>query len=337
MFSWTQSYKLSQFNMRNDATNKNRLTFVLPLALSDTGRDDQDLQRVRLLLRTFDCFFDKRFLEQFIIVTPDKDLPLVRETVRAQTNTLKIELVNEYDVCPELREDPDTTHNWPKPNKGWFRQQLIKLAIYERVRTPFYMTLDADVLFVRNFDSNSLIRNGKAALNVQRAEDFSRIYCDDAVALQVKVRETRYRQVERILRCKRNSRYRDRWYGETPVLLNRHLVELLANHIQETSGKAWRRTLLKKLPWTEYPLYFLFAEDSGALERYYRLGTADSVLRLSQSLWLPAVEYREPRDLFNWDPGAIFGRESEGVAVVVQSYLGYRVADVAERIKTYAR
>jgi hypothetical protein len=290
-----------------------------------------------LLLDTFDHFFDKRFLEQFIIVTPGKDAELVRQAVAPQMNTLKIELLNENDVCPEFLEDPDTTNNWPKPNKGWFRQQLIKLAIYEHVRTPFYMTLDADVLFVRNFDPHLLIRNGKAALNVQRAEDFRSIYCEDTVTLTVKVREIRYRQVERILRCKRKQRYREQWYGETPVLLNRHLVESLASYIQKTSGKHWRHALIKKLPWTEYPLYFLFAENSGVLERYYVPGNADSVLRLTQSLWQPAVEYREPRDLFNWNPGTIFGRESEGVAVVVQSYLGYPAADVAEKIKPYIR
>jgi hypothetical protein len=315
--------------------NLDQLTFVLTIALSNTGRDGQDLLRFRLLLATIERYFDKDCLDRFIIVTRAIDMPLVREVASPSVQRLKIEILNEDDVCPEFRDNPNTLNHWPRPNTGWFRQQLIKLAIYEHVATPFYMTLDSDVLFVRKFNIKTLFPDGRAALNVQTPEDLHRIYREKTAELEVLVRQTRYQQAERILQTKRNRLYCGHWYGETPVLLNRRLVEKLAAYIEKTWGISWRRALLENLPWTEYPLYFLFAEQSQLLEKYYILGTANSVLRLSQSLWHPAADYPSPRDLSNWNVDEIFGVESDGVAVVVQSYLEYPVAAVANKIRAF--
>jgi hypothetical protein len=314
---------------------KEKLTFVLTLALSGTGRDDQDLQRALLLLETFDQFFDKECLEQFIIVTPGKDTSLIRQAIKSREDNLSITFIDENEICPEFKSNPDTTNLWPKPNQGWVKQQLLKLAIHEYVKTSFYMTLDADIVFVKNFDTASLIQNGKSALNVQREEDFANLYCPETALHEVKVRQYRYKRIEPILQCQRKEQYLNQWYGETPVMLNGQIVKSLVNHIESTWGIPWRRLLLEKLPWTEYPLYFLFAEDQGILEDYYVPGNVDSVLRLTESLWLPADQYRHPRNLSTWDPGLTFGNQREGIAIAVQSYLGYSVEKVASKIQPY--
>lgn len=314
-----------------------RLSFVLTLALSNTGRDDLDLQRVRLLLASLQRYLDADTLEKLIVVSPAKDLQPIRETASASLSPLRIELLDEDDICPEFKTEPDTLNSWPRPNTGWFRQQLIKLAIHDRVTTPFYMTLDSDVLFVRDFGFGSLFANGKAALNVQTAEDFGRLYNARKAQHEVKVREARYREAEQVLRLQRPERYAHRWYGETPVLLNRRIVADLARHVSETWQMPWRRALLEKLPWTEYALYFLFAESRGLIETCYRPGTADTLLRLSQSLWLPADDYATRRGLSDWDADEIFEVETEGVAVVVQSYLCYPVGDIADKIGRFVR
>jgi hypothetical protein len=314
-----------------------RLTFVLTLALSNTGRDDLDLQRFRLLLASLHRYLDGDSLEKLILVSPGKDLQSIRDAASASLSSLRIELLDEDDLCPEFESDPDTLNSWPRPNTGWFRQQLIKLAIHDRVTTPFYMTLDSDVLFVRDFGFGALFPGGKAALNMQTAEDFRRLYTARKAQHEVKVREARYREAEQVLRLQRPARYAHRWYGETPVLLNRRIVSDLARHVSETWQMPWRRALLEKLPWTEYALYFLFAESRDVLEAYYQPGTADTLLRLSQSLWLPADDYATPRGLPDWHPDEIFELEKEGVAVVVQSYLGYPIGEIADKIGRFVR
>jgi len=312
-----------------------KLSFLLTIALSGTGRDDQDLERVKLLIRSFTKYFDKSTLSKFFIVTTAKDETVVKNAIGPVFAGRKLEILNENEICPEFENDPDTTNTWPKPNKGWYRQQLLKLAIHERIDTPFYMTLDSDVLFVKPFSTNSLIRGGKAPLNVQTEADFRRLYRKDIAAHEVKVRESRYQRAEYILKCERKPAYSQQWYGETPVLFNCGIVKALTGHIEATWMKSWRQALLDNLPWTEYPLYFLFAEERGLLEKHYVQGTADSVLRLSQSLWQPANQYVVSRDLSNWQPNLIFDSSDEGIAVVVQSYLGYPVADIAKRISPF--
>ena len=312
-----------------------KLCFLLTIALAGTGRDDQDLERTKLLVRSFAKYFDAEGLSKFFVVTPARDIVAIKDALEPMFAGGKLEVLDENEVCPELARDPDTTRMWPKPNKGWYRQQLIKLAIHERVDTPFYMTLDSDVLFVEPFDTRSLIRGERAVLNVQTEADYLRLYRKQYVANEVKVREARYREAEAVLKCRRKAEYLREWYGETPVLLNCRIARALAAHIEATWNKPWRQALLERLPWTEYPLYFLFAEDQGLLQQHYARGTSDSVLRLSRSLWQSADQYVVHRDLKNWDPGSIFDSGGEGIAVVVQSYLGYPVADIARRISPY--
>ena len=321
----------------NNPITDNKLTFVLTLALTGTGRDDQDLQRVPLLLETLEHYFDKRFLDQLLIVTPAHDKPKVQKAIGGRISSSKTTLLDQDDICPEFRSDPDTTHSWPKPNKGWHRQQLLKLAIHEHVRTSFYMTLDSDVLFVRHFDTSSLITGGKAKLNLLRQSDFKRLFQEDIARHEIKVRQLRIGQAERVLHVKRSPELEGQWYGETPVLINCQVVGELAKYVETTWGKPWRQALLDNFPWTEYTIYFLFAEEKDLLWKFYRPGNSNSVLRLNQSLWRPGNEYKVYRDLSTWEPEVIFGSSDEGVAIVVQSYLGYPVSTVAQMIKPYIK
>jgi glycosyltransferase involved in cell wall biosynthesis len=317
------------------SSESEKLSFVLTLASSGTGRDDQDFQRAQILLESFECFFNLEHHDRFIIVCPEKDRQRAAKLVSPWEKAINFRVLDENAVCPELGNDPETTDKWPKPNKGWYRQQIIKLAAFEHVRTPFYMTLDSDVLFVRDFDVHTLIRNGKAALNVQTESDYRNLYREETASSEIQVRDTRYRRAEKVIDCNRKAQYANHWYGETPVLMSRHIVSALVQHLQDISGKPWRRYLLDSLPWTEYPLYFIFAEEQGLLERFYIPGNADSLLCLSKSLWRPAEEYSVARDLSTWDTDSIFGTEDAGVAVVVQSYLGYPVTGVLNKIRPY--
>jgi len=312
-----------------------QLTFVLTLALSGTGRDDEDLERVGLMLDSFSRFFDPQCLWEFIIVTPSGDEKAVKKAIRPKFSQSKLRILNETLLCPEFLENPDTSNTWPKPNKGWYRQQLIKLAIHEQVRTPFYMTVDADVIFSRPFSANSLIKDGKAILNTQYANDYRQLYREDIANKEIRIRRERYKEAERILKIRCPDQFLERWYGETPVLLSKELVQSLTSHIGESWNRPWRQVLLNQLPWTEYALYFEYAEHTGLLEKYYYRGDMDALLSLSDSLWQPYENYRIPRSLDNWNVDNAFSNQGQGIAVVVQSYLGYPVKDVRNKVDHY--
>src|SRR5690606_42105927 len=62
-------------------------------------------------------------------------------------------LLSEDALVPELREHRA---------RGWYRQQLIKLAIAERVASDYYLTFDADVVATRPITIERLLPGGRA-------------------------------------------------------------------------------------------------------------------------------------------------------------------------------
>ena len=44
---------------------------------------------------------------------------------------------------------------------GWIRQQLVKLGCARLLKTPYYLVVDADVLYVRNITSTTLFKKSE--------------------------------------------------------------------------------------------------------------------------------------------------------------------------------
>jgi hypothetical protein len=303
-----------------------KISFVLPIALSDTGRPGSDLERLHILLHSLTKYFDMSSLADFFVIARPTDLAAVSGMLDSYSDIPALCILNEQELCPELSEDPNTEHPWPNLNKGWYRQQLLKFSCHRRVKTPFYMTLDADVIFVRPFSASTLVRGDKSIVNTQTAEDYRRIYAPKIAEEEVQYRVERDHASARILRM---TRTKELFYGETPVVLSTSIVEKMAAHLAATSGRNWRQYLLQELPWTEQSLYFTFAEAAGLLDTYHIMGGFDSVLRMSESLWLPVESYLDRRNLTSWKITPASSKE--GVAVVVQSYLGYAIEDVRNK------
>lgn len=301
---------------------------VLPVALSQTGRDENDLQRLLLLLRTYDRFWIEK-TSRLLIVCPPGDMSAVSDGVRS-CNLPNIEVVDEFDVCPEFAEDPESFNSWPKLNKGWIRQQLLKLAIAEHLPESHYLTLDSDVLFVQETLVGDLFDDaGRAMLNVQKRSFYERTYTAEFAAKTETVMRDRYRRSAELMGFRRSPFNSDHWYGETPVTMNKSGVCGLIETIDRRSNLGWRRELLVNRTWTEYSLYFQHLERVGEMEQHYAFGDADTVLRLSDSLWLDTECYLDRRDLESWNLARAFSPKPSGMAVCVQSYLGYEVDRVA--------
>jgi hypothetical protein len=238
-------------------------------------------------------------------------------------------VIDERDFCPALRTDPESGDVWPAPNKGWYRQQLIKLAAFEHVRTPFYLTLDSDVIFVRPFTADDLVVDGRGWVNIERRPDFDRLWVPAIADEAVDLHRRRHGWSSRVLRLpERTGEY---FYGETPVVLSMAIARAFSEYITTHIAPDWQAYLLRERPWTEYNLYFSFAEWAGLFDHHHRMGHADSVLRLSDSLWLESHDYKDGRSLDTWQPDGPL--ERGGVAVVVQSYLGYAPGLVKQKAR----
>jgi hypothetical protein len=272
---------------------KKGLSFVLPIA-KGKGRDGRDLDRLRILLSSFLSFFDLRDLTAFWLLAPPSDIA---------------------------------------PATGWFRQQLVKLAAHELVRSKFYMTLDADVICVRPFSCSDVIKKGKALCNTEYLKDYRALYKGRFALREMKVKQRRICWAEKVLGISRSPQYRKRIYGETPVLLNTRQVENLTRYLEERHELPWRSALLQALPWTEYPLYFQFLESTGKLDSVHVPRHRNAILNLDDSFWHSPNIYRSA--MAEWDPKDAFNPKGAGYLVVVQSFLGIDPKRVWEAVESY--
>ena len=249
-----------------------RLDAVLPLA----GRD---LDRARILFRTLEAFFEP--LGTLWIVVPDAE--------RAQIDVPFGNVVADAEVVPELA-------GGALPH-GWYVQQLVKLAIADRIATPFYLTLDADVICVRPTRYDDLVVDGRALAQITKPHHPE--WNDDA---------------ERILGLPRSPRQ----HGVTPALLARDGVLDLQQHL----GDDWRARLLRELPWTEYALYNTFLEGVGRWTDFHSNGGDRCIY--GNNVWLAS---QWP----GWHPKA----DGRYCFSVVQSATRIPAADVWKRVGAY--
>jgi len=312
-----------------------RISFVLPVSIANTGRDGDDLRRLKPLLASFLGRFFLPDLQDFWVVTPPGEIDQVRSALRAHTADQRFRVIPETAVCPELASDPDTTDSWPRSNKGWHRQQLIKLATCDVVETPFYVTLDADVTCSRRFRASDLVSGGQALCGVETEADYRALYTPDFASWEVQVKEQRVGFAERVFNAPRPHEHRGEYYAETPVVFATDAVRAMAARLESQYRLPWRQVLLANLPWTEQALFFHFLEVEGQLEKYYRKGGPNAVLRLYDSLWQAPSWYVVERTLATWNIERAFSQTADGYFVVVQSHLGLPIDEVERRIMPF--
>jgi hypothetical protein len=308
------------------------ISFVLPVSVANTGRGGEDIKRLDLLLMSFLRHFSTSNLKDFWIVSPHDEIDAILEAVRSHTTDSRFRVIPETSICPELAADPDTSASWPRVNKGWYRQQLIKLAACDIVETPFYVTLDADVVCARPFTMSDLVQDGRALCGIETAVDYRALYVPDFASWELRVKEERIGFAERVFGATRPPQYCGQYYSETPTLYATEAVRAMSVRVEHQYGAPWRKALLTQLPWTEQALFFFFLEIEGMVDRFYRRCGANAILRLYDSLWQAPHSYRVKRTLDTWNVERAFSRTGQGYFVVVQSYLENPISEVESRI-----
>jgi hypothetical protein len=295
---------------------------VLPLTL-------RDVDRASLLLRSLEGRFER--LGTLWVVCPDHEAPAIEAALARLTPRYALRVEREAELVPELALAPRL--------RGWFRQQLIKLAIHERVETDFYLTLDADVICTRRVAPESLAPEGRGLCHVIPRD----LHADW------------YRGSEAVLGIA-NAR-RGGLHAVTPAVLNRRAVAELAAYLEgraesglfasglrglrqrwlffrakRTESRhfaAWRLLLTAGAPWTEYALYYTFLEATGRFERFHRY-SADCIYDVERSVW-----FADRSDFGSWDPEPIFRGLGPPWFVVVQSNTRIAPAEVSRKLGRY--
>ncbi|HLV67074.1 MAG TPA: DUF6492 family protein [Polyangiaceae bacterium] len=292
------------------------LDAVLPLTL-------RDAPRARILLRSLERFCP--VLGRLFLVTRAGDVASIERSLGAEFLPGKLEVLSEDALVPEL-----SAHR----ARGWYRQQLIKLAIAERVESDYYLTLDADVVATRPITLERLLPSGRAPCTLLPGEH------RDWYAATEKLLGTRgahpgklhsvtpallAREGVRALTESLDRRFRERRFSPGMRGLRQRWLALRARG----RGEPWRLFLLGGLPWTEYALYYTFLEASGEFERFHVLSDVP-IYDVRHSVW-----YRDREQFPSWDPAPLFAGEGPPFFVVIQSNTGLDPALVSERLRPF--
>ena len=301
----------------------NKMTFVLPFTLKETGGGDwrhvsntMALLRVRLLLKSFLKNFRSNDLHKFLIVSPKSELDQIKNLITQITPDHRFEVLDETQVCTAVSSviDPRTGNI-----DGWYAQQLLKLSAASIVETEFYTTMDSDIICPKPFALSSLVEKGRSWTNIETADDYRRLYVPKFAVFEEQIKTARMKAAEQLLRCEQAGPGRETFYGETPVVLNTENVRNLCRHLSGAWKEEWSTRLARVKGWTEYALYFRFLEWTGTISDHHRLAGCNRVLDLERSIWHETNKYRANRF---YAPTHFLHEDSDGgVFLCIQSWL----------------
>ena len=277
---------------------------VLPILAKDFDRVD------RLLLPSLKS--QAPWLTVLWIIVPGRAVAAAR-ALFAQAGPFEIRVRSELSVVPERL----VFGTW---RKGWYVQQLIKMAMAEHVEGEFYLSLDCDLVCTRPTTLADFVVHGRGVLEILPGQE----------------RTEWYSWAERVLRMKPASRE----MGVTPALYNtaamrglqaylgarcswrvRALAALLA--VDARSTGAWRLSLLLQLPWIEMALYLTYLESTGLDITVHTARTAPALA--GNNFW-------DRAQFEQWDPSLTFSPAASYPFSVLASSSGVTVDEVLARI-----
>lgn len=221
-----------------------------------------DFERCQLLCWSLDRFVTS-WTNHYIIVD-QRDLQLFRKLEGANRKIFTKESILPWWLkqIPFFKKKNLWFSLKCPPVRGWLIQQIIKLAIAQYVNNDVLVFVDSDVVFVRPFNLQNFIREGKV-----------RLYREPDVIYKPDIAEAKTTMYTKWLQDT------DRWYQTAISLLNlsninypapdyegqiitwkRDNVLQLYQHIKKISGKEWIEAICVASNLAEYLLYGIFVE-----------------------------------------------------------------------------
>ena len=214
----------------------NKISAIVPVA-------PWDLNRSQLLFKSLKKFFDPGSLETLYITFPDRQK--MKDILALLKLDFPVEVMTEEDLIPA------SDYSIFKKRKGWLRQQIVKMYISSRVKTEFYICLDADVLCFRQATYADLIKDDRPGMNLE-PKTWHKYWWDASLkVLKMPDPGTSYGMS-----------------SSTNIFITAEVLSLM-EYLEKIYGKSFIRTLLNWFwtntykfgrEWTEYKLYWLYIE-----------------------------------------------------------------------------
>lgn len=229
--------------------SNNKLSVVLPISLN-SQKITSDLDRlIFLLLPSFEKFWREVNLLEFLIIVPSAELVLIKNRL-LNHEKFKIKIMSEDELCPTLIGQ-----------RGWVKQQILKIYAAKLVTTECYLTLDADIILRKTASIEDFFPNEKAIVYLDKAAKHWDWWVDSG----------------EILKSSTNFTKETLMMGVTPeILYTKICIELIneiaiRNNIEDSAQFLFNTRSLSKR-WTEYSLYWLYLIERGITEELYYFG-----------------------------------------------------------------
>jgi hypothetical protein len=266
-----------------------------------------DLELCRLLCETVDRFVAPNI--EHVLVVPQGDIPYFRDLVDSRR---RIEATEAFlpswfvqvplpqskvrNTIPFLRRDVFVTP-FSLPVRGWIAQQIVKLGVVLALDVAVVVHVDSDVAFVRPFGPDRLFQGDRVRLRREpapgEADPHWRWHLAAAELLGLP-----------------QSRNFGSDYIDNAVTWRRSVAEALTARIESRFRTDWRVVLARRLHFSEYILYGIFAEHVMGLEA---AGHWADEVSLCHTFWMGRMEDTAQMDAF------CDNLRQEHVAVGIQS------------------
>jgi hypothetical protein len=276
-----------------------------------------DRDRCALLCRSLDAFAPS--VEHWIVVDR-ADLALFGSLQSSRTTLLTTE-----DVLPvwlrrlDIRRIGLRSNIWVqargKPVRGWLVQQMIKLALAQRLTADVLVHADSDAVLMRPFRTSSVIDgDGRVRLYAQ----------PDAVDETLPNHVLWHRSAEKLLGIEPAELPLPDFITSLVPWKRQNAVALL-EHVQRNTGRHWLRALAAAWNVSEYTLYGRFATNVlGESGRQYVTSSS-----LCRDYWTPVPLSRQELEAF------LDGIGPEEIGVSITAKAGMRPEDYVEVLEQH--
>ncbi len=280
------------------------ITGLLPIRI-DRKQSASDLERFASLGLPSMCrFLAPGLLKQLIIVASRKDAKIIKERLDCAI-PFELAILDEDDICPNV-----------SGQRGWYKQQILKLAAADFISTDWYLTLDADLICTRFIDERFLFPEGKAIWQRELAS----VHPDWWAGSRLVLHDGKHAALNGIV------------FGVTPALLHTASVKSLISRLSLLyRGSDWTVELLKNahLDWTEYSLYWTHLSDSDTWRDLYSENCQG--LYDLDSAWTPETAMK----LSDTKLRSVFAHDSPWPFYVFQSRAGVPLSETIDLFRPY--
>lgn len=212
-------------------------TLVLPINIS--SNNDWELFK-NLSIKTLEKFTDSS-LKELIIIASKSDIAYM---IMYLESSLKIRYIEEESL---LNVSPD--------NDRGNNQKLLKLLVYQKVETCYYIPIDADIYLTQPFDISSFFKDEKIKYNSENLQN-NLIHWENSCRVLM-------HPVEKLCDKKLMS--------VIPEIFVTKYVESLCNKLVSLCSEKWQQRICD-IGFTEFALYWIHLLQTGNDKHYTHEG-----------------------------------------------------------------